>query len=234
MNRLYPEINSNGNFPLEKIKLLKNIDYLKFSLDGEEEIHDEVRGKGSFKHVMDAVVAAANMGINFGFSCTLTKYNINNLGYLLKIAKKYNTIVGFQPLKLIYRGVRNIDFLAPTEYEHKKAIAGLIKEKLSGNRNIRNTLSGLKLIYTWPKYKKLKCWAGKIFCIIGSNGDLYSCDRISYNIHVSNIIKQGLKESLENLSEVHCRGCGFCGALELNYLMNFNFKTLASIQKIIK
>ena len=230
---IYPEMNSNGTLVPKMIKVIQNLDFLKLSLDGPEEIHDLARGKGSYKAVMAAADAAYKDKINFGFATVLTKYNIDFLDYLLGIAKDYNTIVAFQPLKRLYRGISKIEDLAPAQDRFKRAISKLIIEKKAGNRHMRNSLVSLWHIYNWPRYEKLKCWAGRIFCIIDTNGNLSPCDRISYSAPVPNCIELGIEEAINRLPEVRCNGCGFCGSLELNYLMNFRFDILSSIKKIL-
>ncbi|MBI4846243.1 MAG: radical SAM protein [Candidatus Omnitrophica bacterium] len=232
--KIYPEMNTNGTLVKEKINVLKYVDFLKISLDGPEKVHDFLRGKGSYLKVIEAADACMRHGINFGFATTLTKYNIDSVDEILKLARRYNTIVAFQPLKKLYRGFENISELMMEESYFKKAVDNLLLEKASGNKNIRNSLLGLKHIYNWPRYNKLKCYAGKIFCIIDVNGDICPCDRISYNCSLPNITNMSIKNALSLLPEVYCDGCGFCGALELDYLMKLRLNVLLSIKKIIK
>jgi MoaA/NifB/PqqE/SkfB family radical SAM enzyme len=232
-NGIYPEMNSNGKLVPGMIKEIKNLNFLKLSLDGPEEAHDLIRGRGSYKDVIAAADAAYKNSINFGFATTLTKYNIDFLDHLLVVAKRYGTIVAFQPIKKLYRGINDIEELAPPEGKFKQAIGKLILEKKSGNIHIRNTLDNLWHIYDWPVYRKIKCWAGRIFCIIDAAGDLYPCDRINYGVLLPNCIEIGVEEAMGNLPEVNCSGCGFCGSLELNYLMSFKINILSSIKKII-
>ncbi|MCG2712335.1 MAG: hypothetical protein L6416_08460 [Candidatus Omnitrophica bacterium] len=46
--------------------------------------------------------------IKFGFACTLTKHNINDLDFMLEIADKYETIVAF-PQNIARITVKNND-----------------------------------------------------------------------------------------------------------------------------
>jgi len=230
---IYPEMNSNGTLVPQKIEKIRDLDFLKLSLDGPEEVHDFLRGEGSYRRVISAADSALKNKVNFGFSTTMTKHNINHLGYILDLAKKYDTIVAFQPLKNIYRGVKNVNDFSPGKDDFRKAVQTLINEKRGGNKCIRNTLSGLWHIYDWPIYSKLKCWAGYIFCIINANGDICPCDRINYELRLPNCLEVGVRNALEALPEHYCNGCGFCGALELNYIMELRINTLGSIKKII-
>lgn len=230
---MYPEMNCNGTIVSQNIKKLKDLDFLKLSLDGPELEHDILRGKGSYQKVIEAADACKENNIKFGFATTLTSYNIDKVEMILDIAKKYNTIVAFQPIKKLYRGISDITELAPDEKQFKEAINKLIFAKKAGSENIRNSLKGLNHIYDWPRYKKLKCWAGKLFCIIEANGDVLPCDRIKYAQALPRYPETSLRKALNSLPEVVCSGCGFCGSLELNYLMSFKLGILKSIKKIL-
>jgi len=118
--------------------------------------------------------------------------------------------------------------------DFKKAIGRLIELKKKGGSHLRNSLIGLYHVYNWPKYKKLRCWAGKIFCIIDTDGTVMPCDRISYSTKLPNCREVGFSKALLSLPEVCCSGCGFCGVLELNFIMSFKIGTLESILNVIK
>jgi len=230
---IYPEMNSNGTLVRNKLDTVKKLDFLKLSLDGPQEVHNAVRGEGSYQKVIEAADIVFENKVNFGFACTMTRYNINCLDHILEMAKRYNTIVAFQPLKQFYRGVENIKDFMPSQHEFRAAVTNLINQKTKENNNLRNSLAGLKHIYNWPEYSKLECWAGRIFCIIDTNGDLYPCDRIDYDIEPPNSISMGVQKAINMFPIVYCDGCGFCGALELNYLMRLRFDIISSIRKII-
>lgn len=230
---IYPEMNSNGTLVADSIGVIKKLDFLKLSLDGPEEVHDAIRCKGSYKKVIEAAEISFKNKVNLGFTCTMTKYNIDHFDHLLDIAEKYNAIVAFQPLKQIYRGVQEMEHIAPSEGKFKRAVSNLIAKKKNGNKNFRNSLASLEHIYNWPRYEKIECWAGWIFCIINTNGDVYPCDRVSYNLQLPNCLSLGVEKAINMLPDVNCNGCGFCGALELNYLMRLRFDILSSIKKII-
>lgn len=134
----------------------------------------------------------------------------------------------------MHRGVKEIDELMPSKEEFRQAISKLIFAKKLWSRDFRNSLIGLRHIYDWPEYKRLRYWAGWIFCIIDTNGDLLPCDRIDYSFGSLNCISMGgVRDAINMLPQFYCSGCGFCGALELNYLMHFRFGIISSICKII-
>ncbi|MCP4649225.1 MAG: radical SAM protein [PVC group bacterium] len=233
LKNIYPEINSNGTLVADRIDLLSGVDFIKFSLDGPQDVHDSLRGENSFAKVIEACEICKKHGVKFGFATTLTKYNINELDFIVSIAEAYDTIVAFQPIVNLKSAVCSFGDLSPSGEEFKRAIDGLICKKKKGNLHVRNSIIGLKHIYNWPDYGKLKCWAGKIFCVIDTNGDLYPCDRVTFDHDLPNCTEVKLQQALSMLPEVSCQGCGFCGTIELNYLMSLKTRILNSIKKII-
>ena len=70
-------MNSNGTLVPDCIDNIRELDFLKLSLDGPKSVHDLLRGKGSYEKVIKAADVCHREKIKFGFACTLTKYNIN-------------------------------------------------------------------------------------------------------------------------------------------------------------
>lgn len=234
-----PEMNSTGFLLPKKVNEIKDLDLLKLSLDGPEHINELTRRtKKSYQWALEAAASAKAYNIRFIFTTSLTKFNIGYVEYLLQLAKKFNTMVTFQPLReLPYFNIEEKDgikTISPSPEEFKKSLDILVYYKKRKKNLMRNSLRGLKHITNWPHYHKLKCWAGKIFCMIASNGEVSPCDRLRYNTKLPNCAEIGFKAAFGRLPPLpYCEGCGFCGSLELNYLMSFKFDILSSIWKIM-
>ena len=227
-------MNSSGGLIAQKMNQIQTLDLLKLSLDGPEEIHDKIANhKGSYQQVLRAIKAAQDRRVKTIFTATLTKYNINHLSFIMEMAKRHNTLVAFQPLKRLSKGLERLEDVMPEEKEYKQAVAGLIGLKKRGDESMRNSLYELEHIYHWPHYKKLRCWAGRIFCMIGAHGELYSCDRVQYKTELPNCVNLGFKKAFDNLPlTINCEGCGFCGTLELNFLLSLKLGIIGTIRKI--
>ena len=233
-----PEMNSCGFLIEKRISQIKNLDLLKISVDGPKDIHDALsKREGAYKDCIKAIELAKANGIRVSMATTITKHNIKHLHFLLQLAKKYDIKAAFQPLKPLYRGVGDEDMkeIYPAFDEYRRQIAKLIELKADGySRYMRNSLIGLKHIYNWPNFPKLECSAGKLFCIIDTDGSLYPCDRITYDGKSPNCFEVGVKKALNSLPEIKCGGCGFCGSLELNFLFNFKFGALKEVLWLLK
>lgn|SRR3989338_1810761 len=234
-NNISTSMNSNGALVPQKIGQIKTLDLLKISLDGPREIHDRLANcSSSYQKVIHAAEAAQRRGIKIFFTTTITKYNVNHLSAVLEIAEKFNAPVAFQPLKQLSKNLDNLETIMPQEKEYKEAIAKLIGLKKRGNRYMRNSLYELGYIYHWPKYKRLECWAGRVFCMIGVKGELYPCDRVEYKTELPNCITMGFKKAFESLlDDICCEGCGFCGTLELNFLLSLELRIIETIMKVV-
>lgn len=234
-----PEINTTGYFLEKKIHKLKDLDLLKISIDGPEGINELSRGnKDTFKWAIDAASCAKANGMQFIFTTTLNKFNINCIEEMVRLAKNFGTSIAFQPIKKIEydRGIstEEVNALAPDSKDFKECISRLVDIKKKDRFSMRNSLPGLGHIYNWPYYKKLKCWGGKIFCMIASNGEVSPCDRIKYSVILPNCAKLGFRKAFNSLPDMPiCDGCGFCGTFELNYLMSLKLNHLDWIMKFM-
>jgi len=225
-------INSNGSLFRKRINELKNIDSLTLSLDGAEEIQDKLRAKGSYKKVIEAIKTAKKNDINVSLTTVVSKLNLSYLEDILKIAKKYDIVVYFQPVSMIY------DYNEPKELKcppnkYKKLIDELITLKKKGNKQIGNSLPGLKHLRNWPKPKKIGCAAGIIRCRIEPNGDIYPCGRLVGEINPQNCIDFGFKKAFNKLKKVDCKTCWCFNNVELNLAYSFNINTIKNLLKTI-
>ncbi len=230
---IFTGLTSNADLVAQKIKDIRNLDMLKLSFDGPERIHNLVRGEGSYNEVMNAVKVSKENEINMKFNTTLTKYNIEDVDFILQKAEELNIRVKFQPVSHVHSVGRDISFLSPDEKKYKQAIQRLIYLKKTNPYIINSTLA-LKYLYHWPHMnKKLECYAGRLICCITANGDVYPCSAMRDEIKPPNCLDATFKEAFDNLSLVpSCRGCWCSSTLELNCLLSFDFNTILNIGRL--
>jgi MoaA/NifB/PqqE/SkfB family radical SAM enzyme len=228
------EMNSTGAFIPENVHRLKDLDFLKISLDGPEQVNDCVRGAGAFRMAIAAAEAASRNNLRFIFTATLTRHNISHLDFIVETAVKYGTMVAFQPVKSLYRGLNDISGLIPDVQEYRNAVSRLMLFKKRSAACLRNSMIGLRHIYGWPVYLPLKCWAGNLFAIIETDGTVYPCDRIAYDRQLPNCSDRDIGECIGLLPRIKCAGCGFCGVMELNFLMALRPGILDTFSRILK
>lgn len=231
-----PEMNSSGTRLAERIDEVARLELLKLSLDGPPEVHDKIRGRdGSYREVLRAVDAAQRQGIRTVLVTTITRHNVDQLDHVLELARERGTLAAFQPLKPYYKGLVDVEELLPEPAAMRTAVTRL-REARQGPYGavLRNSPAGLQHIARWPDYRPLRCWAGRIFCIVGADGTLYPCDRTRIDPPLPNCLEDGVSTALSRLPDPDCEGCGFCGALELNLALAFDWQVASTILRLLR
>lgn len=219
---IYTKLTTNGSLVAEKIDAIKNIDFVKLSFDGLPQVHDYHRQPGSYEQVIKAVELLNNHNIKTGFNCIISKLNAQCLSDVLKEAKRLNIKVTFHPLE--YRD--NKDFIihnTPSITQFREAVNMLISKKKKGCKYIANSFTGLKYLYNWPIYKKMKCWAGIFHFRILPDGKFLACDRLIDSGESIDCTKEDFKEAFNTLRLPSCTaGCWRYTTIELNYLLSMH------------
>jgi MoaA/NifB/PqqE/SkfB family radical SAM enzyme len=174
------------------------LDLLKLSIEGREEIHDRIRGKGSFKKVLQAVEIAQKQGIKFVFNSVLTAYNLDQIDFLISLAEKYKTGIRFTALNLAHAGRAKIEPLFPDKKDYQKAIGKLIEAKKRG-RPVLNSFAGLKYLESWPKPQPIPCFASRAFAHLSAEGKLYPCVALEGKLPGKNVMELGFSKAFDTL-----------------------------------
>ncbi|MCZ7584541.1 MAG: hypothetical protein M5R36_14990 [Deltaproteobacteria bacterium] len=187
------------------------------------------------KKTMEGLEAAYREKIPFSLACTVTKHNVDHLDFIVDLAARYDTVVAVQTMKEMHGGVEDIKAFFPDREKYVAAIDQLIELKRRGNKHIRNSMVNLWHIRQWPKYPPLPCKAGSLFVIIEANGDFKPCDRITYGHDLPNLHHMTMREALaKTRTDFECEGCGFCGALEINYAHQLRTQAFVAINEIVR
>ncbi len=229
---LFVLLNSNGVLIKKDFKKIKDADEIQLSLDGPEEIHDFIRGKGIYEKVIEAIDACKTNNISTNLTTVLSKYNIDisSISHIFDITKKYNIAVQFQPADQMFSvySNKNIRLLySPSENDFRKIISFLKKEKKKGNRYIGNSYSALKHLYYWPTAKKVECFLFLFHCHLEPDGKMSFCSEFENYRRYLVPIKGNFRKAFNNLSLPHpCSECwcadieyNLCGELKLNSLI---------------
>ena len=84
----------------------------------------------------------------------------------------------------------------------------------------------------WPAYDSpvsqykiggVNCLAGKLFCNIDVNGDLYPCSLLINKIEGVNVLGNGFKKAFDSLKIPDCKSCAASCYVEYNNI--FSLKT---------
>lgn len=217
-NGIFVKIDTNGSLIPARIKEIKNINMVSLSFDGPQEVHDKIRGEGSFDEVMIAIDALKTHNIKMRLITVLSRENYKELDYILGISKKYKIYTMFQIASKYILGLdKTYNLLSPEINQGKEVISKLISAK-SRNKYIMNSLSALKYCLHFPHYPKIECLSSRVSCRIEPDGNTSWCGRV-YSRCQMNIKKDGLKSTVLSLPVIKCDQCSCADRLELNYIL---------------
>ena len=193
-------LNSNAYLLPERFNDINNTDLLLISLDGSRKINDKLRHKGSYNSIVKSIKLANENEIPVITYTVLTRFNINQIDFILNKAEKLHFKASFLYLlkePQTRKGINNFD---PDKRQYQEAVNKLIRYKKSG-KPIVNSLEGLKYMYNIPDpTKKIRCWAGKLHIYIAPDGRVYSCCSIRQHKKEGKTFPSiSLKEAFENL-----------------------------------
>lgn len=224
---LYVALSTNGKSLSQKFKALDYIDELKLSLDGPKDIHDKIRGSGSYDLTIEAAELAFKKKVYVTFLAVITNVNYKYVAEILRIARDYSAVVMFQPATYsLLEGTSENPFVPGIE-DYRNCIMELINMRKRG-WNIANSVSSLKCLYCRPHYPSTFCLEGVLTCRIQPNGDVVGCDRMPIRKEALNIRRDGAMNAFQNLPLRQCSECSCAERVELNNLANLGLNSIGN------
>jgi MoaA/NifB/PqqE/SkfB family radical SAM enzyme len=233
-NGIYITLVSNGYLVPENIGIIKKLNCLILSFDGPKEIHDANRETGSYNKVIKAI-RIAEKHVPLITHTTLTKYSIDYIDGILEIAKKYGFYTTYSPV--FYKSGMMV-----SNQQFKAAVNKLMKMKKKGYPIL---ISDTLLNY-WLNWENIsvpykltkessdpKCWAGKLFCEINSDGSISNCDS-TFGLVKRNVLSEGFERAFQSLYEVKCKACIKTWAAEYNFMYSLNFNVISNWVRFVR
>jgi MoaA/NifB/PqqE/SkfB family radical SAM enzyme len=238
---------SNGYFVPKKINDVKKLDLLCISLDGDREANDANRGEGSYDRAMEAIKVARENGVPLQVATVITKNNIDALEGLLEKGKQLGFAVGFSTLiSQTVNGEKITPENITSDKEYKQVIKKLITLKAEGYP-VLFSKKALEYALQWKHgYEKdkiigekpgpgiINCNAGRFYCIIDVNGDVYPCPALVDVIKPKNVLRNGLREAFKHINDHNCRTCHIPCQNEFNLMYSLNIGVIMNIAKSYK
>jgi mycofactocin biosynthetic radical S-adenosylmethionine protein MftC len=214
-------VSTNGTFidtdiarRLAKLKML----YLQVSLDGvNAEVNDQIRGKGTYKRILEAISCLASNKVPFSINTVLTRLNYPQLDPLRDLAKEYGAELRVSRFRPSGRGKYNRDALTPDK-DQLEAFA----EWLGQHDLVRTGDSFFCLTSEKRRRNGLDmCGAAKMTCCISPTGDVYPCAFLQEEpFKVGNVSSMSFKQMWDNsivfnqLRNLNVETCKTCSRFE--------------------
>jgi mycofactocin radical SAM maturase len=153
---------------LAKLKML----YLQISLDGATQaVNDRIRGKGTYRKILEAVDCLARNEVAFSINTVLTRLNYPQLDTLRALAREYGAPLRVSRFRPSGRGKQSRVDLAPDKSQLEAFADWLNRHDL-----VRTGDSFFCLTSEHRRRKGLDmCGAAKMTCCISPDGSVYPC-----------------------------------------------------------
>ncbi len=182
----------------EKARMLADIPIqgVQVSIEGPETIHDQIRGKDSFKKAIKGVSQLLDAGLTVTLNVTLSKINCDYVKDLVELASSVGAQrLGFSRLVPYGRGKGLIDSIIPQEYLEKiyKDILGMRNDKVDiATGDPLTSQIGVEIDDGHTDIPLGGCAAGVSGITILPDGTLTPCRRLG--ITIGNILKDSFRE----------------------------------------
>lgn len=200
---------------LSRLKML----YLQVSLDGATaEVNDQIRGKGTYKKILEAIESFARQKAQFSINAVLTRTNYSQLDELRELANGYGAELRVSRFRPSGRGKESKAFLGPDK-DQLEAFA----QWLELHDLVRTGDSFFCLTSESRRRKGLDmCGAAKMTCCISPTGEVYPCAFLQERpFLVGNIRNTAFKDMWKNslvfarLRKLNVDTCMTCSRFEV-------------------
>ncbi len=192
-------VSTNGTLIDNSIakKLSKmNMLYLQVSLDGvDEETNDSIRGKGTYRKVLNAIDAFTSNNVSFSINTVLTRTNFDQLEDLRALAAENKSELRVSRFRPSGRGKSSKADLGPTADQLEYFAEWLEKHDL-----VKTGDSFFCLTSDHRRHKGLDmCGAAKMTCCVSPNGNVYPCAFLQEEPFMSgNVRNKSFKDIWDN------------------------------------
>lgn len=229
---LFTTLDSNGRLVRSRISELKNLDHLILSLDGRPSHHDAQRGAGSHQLVMEAIQEARRYMPVWTIT-VLTRANLEDVDYILDESRRLGFVPTFQVLHHNETMGTN-DELMPDPDQYRKVLDHLLDARRRGVRMGTSTRA-LQHLRFWERYQEnttlqnshaFRCWAGKFYCNVDTDGTVYPCSLLIGRVPARNFKEVGFKAAYESLGTGGCQACSATCYTEYNLIYSLDIATI--------
>ena len=212
-------MNTNGILVRKRIDTIRKLSLVKISLDGPKAQHDSARGAGSFDDAIAGARAAQQLGVPVEFSCTLGRHNRDVVEELLAITEPMKVPVVFQPaLNSLFQGSTRDGTAWQLAADETRRVLGQIEVLKRKGRGIGNKWTSLRHFRHFPDETWPPCAAGRVFCTMDPEGNLFPCGQVSRDDRSNNVIRLGVARAFQNLFRGGCGECWCARLVEENYM----------------
>lgn len=233
------DMTTNAALIQQKLGVIKKLDSIMISLDGDEPSNDLTRGEGTYAKIVEGIKIARRNGVTVRVNCVLTKKNKNSAEYLLRFAKENGLFVTFAIMAEPYQMPENLQEFAMSDKETQEMYQKLKHLRAEGwpvlfSDHTLDYVMNYPLAYNQIIFKNApqkilnyygkECRYGRTMAYIESDGKVYPCAAL-WNVDFfkpKNLQDaSGFQGAWDNMENLPCKTCFQPGCPEWNYLTTF-------------
>lgn len=213
-------VTTNGVLLEERMELLEDVDYLFVTVEGDEAIHDRVRGKGAYERVVAGLVELRRRGRRAGLITPVSRVNMYSLRRSLELAREHGARVYFQPVQPT-EAWGGDGALVPGAEEVRGAFRRIRRWKEAG-LPVGNSASYLEQVLSAPFGRRGQpCFAGRFVGTILPDGRLVPCCMVAGGrSDWSEPARVGVAGAVSGMERPECGGCSISPYVENSLLLS--------------
>lgn len=236
-------LSTNGLLVKNNMPVLKKIDSLAISIDGEREGNDLNRGAGTYDKIVEAIELLNENGIKFHTHTVLTKNNKNAVDEMMVFARRYGCRAQFSVLRKADSPDKQISL---DDSKVREVVTKILDYKKAGFP-VFFSYDAYEYFLHWPfsydeqiirgelpvGYKPIECYIKRFSCHIEANGLVYPCVVLVNKFKALNFLEVGFRKAWENLSDNDCKACYNICCNDLNLTFGLKPRPVWNAVKIV-
>ena len=226
---LFTTVFTNGALVPEQMDTMRLLDAVLLSLDGPQEVHDAMRGKGAFEAALRAMELLGREGIPVWTNTVLTTHNVEHVGFVLDLARRHGALAAFQPVfehSYSVKGDR-VEELRAAEERYAAVVDRLLELKRSG-APLLNSTPFFEYIRT-PRWEQnpRRCLAGQRYGAVSPTGKVAPCPILLQAAGLPDGRRIGYAEAFRRSARhIRCAGCYCIATVESDLLFSLDPRTV--------
>lgn len=209
-----PSLNSNGFLLPRHVGILRQMARIEISLDGPAELHDAVRGPGSFDKATRAIELCRTEGVPVTVEAVVSRTSLPGLPELLAWCAARSLRIQLQPADPL---VLATDRPNPEAPDGAAFAAALRAVRSSAHRSLLlNSSAGLDHLSAFPAPRPMACASSRVSARISSDGTLRLCGVAPAHAPTASWRTHGLLGAFARLHPVACDRCWCAPRVDLN------------------
>jgi MoaA/NifB/PqqE/SkfB family radical SAM enzyme len=219
---LFTSIFTNGALVRDHLDALRSVDVVLLSLDGPRNVHDLLRGEGSFESTIEALELLRAEGIPIWTNTVITRHNTDCIDYVTAVAGQYGARAAFQP---VFEHSYSVDTQGIAELRARDGSRDAVIEYL-----LELKKRGEPLLNCTAFFEKIRspreasrCLAGLCYGAVTPDGRIAPCPVLLQAEDLPDGRALGYARAFEaSRGAISCEGCDCIATVESDLLFSLN------------